>query len=117
MPRRGDLIATTLDVNGDVKGQTATYTAAGAIIERSGTVFIGSGGALAMTLSDPADGDDGKVLVILALTAQAHTVTAAGGVPPSDDTIMTYSDDGESVTLVAMNGKWIIAANNGVALS
>ena len=58
---------------------TVTHTtSSGAITVSGGTVGLGSGGALAMTLATPTNpGQDGTVLVIVAETAQAHTVTTA----------------------------------------
>lgn len=117
MPQVGDLEATALVVRGrtamqgEEENQTAVYTTAGAIAEKSGIVTIGSAGALAMTLAAPIDGsDDGKMLTIVAITAQAHTVTNTSpgfnsGGAGSD--VATFGGAiGDSMILVAYGGVW-----------
>jgi hypothetical protein len=56
-----------------------TYTSAGAITLMPGLQFIGSGGALAMTLANPALYQSGTVMTLMASTAQAHTITYTAG--------------------------------------
>lgn len=121
MPRRGDLIANTLDVNGNKKEQVATYTSAGAISEKTGAVLIGSGGALAMTLARPLSGeDDGKILTITAITAQAHTVTNAtpgfNAAGAAGDVATFGGAIGDSMQLVAANGVWNVISLRNVTL-
>lgn len=121
MPHRGDLIANTLDVNGNKKEQVATYLAAGAISEKTGTVLIGSGSARAMTLARPLSGeDDGKILTISAISAQAHTVTnttpgfnAAGA---SGDVATFGGAIGDTFQIVAANGVWNVISLRNVTL-
>lgn len=66
-------------VNGGVGNAGSAYTSAGAISIEPGTVFIGSGGALAMTLANPPAWADGLEMCFVASTAQAHTVTYTAG--------------------------------------
>jgi predicted RecA/RadA family phage recombinase len=93
----------------------------GAIAIASGTVGLGSGGALAMTLADPANpGDDGKLIFIVAETAHAHTVTTSANkvknTNASGDTL-TFAHQGDSVLLEVIAGLYYVRAINGVVLS
>ena len=95
--------------------------ASGAIAIASSTVSLGSGGALAMTLATPATpGDDGKKIKIVAVTAQAHTVTTPQnkikGANTSGDTI-TFAHIGDMAILEAVGGLWYIEVLNGATLS
>jgi len=100
-------------------------TVAGAIAIKEGTVFIGSSGALAMTLVAPtaglpsAGGDDGKELTIIATTAHAHTVTTPANKINANKHIATYAAVGDAMTLVALNGVWYstLLAGTPVALT
>ncbi len=97
---------------------SVTYTSAGAISQKTGLVQIGSAGALAMTLAAPASGtDDGKVLTVAALTAQAHTLTVAGGNFDASHHILTYSAKGQNIVLLALAGQWYLLSNYGGTLS
>lgn len=105
-----DRSLTSVSASGDSTPPSALYTSAGAISERSGSVFIGSGGALAMTLAAPSTDDNGKQLAIIASTAQAHTVTNAApgfnsGGAASD--VATFGGAiGDSMVVVAWGGVW-----------
>ena len=121
MPKVGDLVGLSVDVSGNERKQKATHTAAGAISIKNGTAMIGSGGALAMTLARPLAGeDDGKELVITAITAFAHTVTnttpgfnkagAAGDVATFGGAI------GDSMRIIAANGVWNAVSLRNVTL-
>jgi len=95
--------------------------ASGAIAVASGTVGLGSGGALAMTLATPADpADDGKQIFIVAETAHAHTVTTAANkvknANASGDTL-TFAHQGDSVLLEAIAGLWYVREINGPVLT
>ena len=101
-------------------------TASGAIAIASGTVGLGSTGALAMTLATPVAGapgvgQDGTRIFIVAETAHAHTVTTAANIiknagPASGDTL-TFAHVGDSVELEAIAGLWYIRSLNGPALT
>ena len=95
--------------------------ASGAIAVASGTVGLGSGGALAMTLATPANpGDDGKQIFIVAETAHAHTVTTAANVikkaNASGDTL-TFANQGDNVVLEAIAGLWYVREISGPVLT
>jgi hypothetical protein len=95
--------------------------ASAAVAVASGTVGLGSGGALAMTLATPANpADDGKQIFLVAETAHAHTVTTAANVVKnanaSGDTL-TFAHVGDSVTLEALAGLWYVREINGPVLS
>lgn len=118
MPQIGDVEATALvvrgrsELQGEQEPQTAVYTSAGAITQKSGVVLIGSGGALTMTLADPIEGsDDGKMLTIVAITAQAHKVdnSAGSGINGGGGTVDFLNFGGaigDSCMLVAYGGVW-----------
>ncbi len=86
-----------------------------------GTTGLGSVGALAMTLGTPTNpGQDGTVLVVVAETAHAHTLTTAAnvikGANTSGDTV-TFAHVGDMVILEAVGGLWYIRSLNGATLS
>lgn len=86
-----------------------TYTGAGAITLMPGLQFIGSGGALAMTLANPALYQSGTVMTISASTAQLHTITyTAGffGTTTASDVCTFGGAIGDNLVVVAQNGTW-----------
>ena len=73
---------------------TAAYITSVAITQKEGIVTLGSAGALAMTLADPATpADDGKKLSIVALTAHAHVITVAGLISGSAHNTITSAQN------------------------
>lgn len=84
-------------------------SAAGAITIKSGIVVITkSDGACAVTLAAP-NADDNSVLIIDSHTAQAHTVTLAGGLrgAGSGADVGTFGGAiGDGIVLYAYNGAW-----------
>lgn len=94
----------------------------GAITIKNGICKIAKtvAGAVAATLADPTDvTDDHKQLVIVAMQAQANTVTiaggASGGAGASD--VWTYGGAiGNALTLVAYGGKWHVVGIHGVTV-
>lgn len=100
----------TSDVFADVADNTIVlYSTATAILEKCGHVYIGSGGALAMTLAQPVAGaDDGKILKISASTTYAHTVTCTSGLNGGADSVLTFAAAGQMATLHAYNGYWYV---------
>lgn len=121
-PNSGDFICARLAraIAGAVAA-VVNAVASAAIAIQSGTVTLGSGGALAMTLATPATpGDDGKRIWIVAATAQAHTVTTAANkiknANASGDTL-TFAHIGDSVELEAVGGLWYVKSINGPVLT
>jgi len=117
----------TLDVtgavafSGDTQRQRQVASANGAITIKDGFVFLTKAGVAAMTLADPtaglpaAGGDDGKELTFVSTTAQAHTVTIAGGlngVGASADVGTFGGAIGDRFSVVAYNGKWYASGVN-----
>jgi hypothetical protein len=102
--------------------QVPTLAAAdGAIAPASGLTVITKATAAALTLAAPTTGtDDGKTLTIIAATAAAHTVTQTtpgfnGGSTASD--VATFAAAiGNSISLVAYGGKWLVTNLTGVTL-
>jgi len=100
-------------------------TAAGAITIKSGTAFLNTGTAGAITLAAPAaglpaaGGNDGQRLAIIALDAFAYTVTTpANKINGADDTATWTAAVGNSIELVAYNGVWyVVGTAKGVALT
>ena len=129
MPQVGDIEATALvvrgrtELQGDQKAQAAVYTADGAISEKSGVVLIGGGGAKSMTLAAPIEGeDDGKMLIISAITAQAHTVTQAtpefNGIDDGNNDVATFGGAiGDSMVIVAYGGVWYVVNLRNVTIA
>lgn len=87
-------------------------TVNGAITIKMGTVFLNKAGVLAATLASPTSGaDDNKELTIIAMQAQANTVTLTagfnGGGTASD--VATFGGAiGDSMTIVAYKGVWYV---------
>lgn len=98
--------------------QVQTLVADGAITVKNGVCIISKTvpGVVAATLADPTAGtDDFKMLTILNGTAHASTVTAAGqfGGGGAGEDVATFSGAvGDSLTLLAYNGKWYIVGSH-----
>lgn len=96
-----------------------TYTTAGALRIQPGVQFIGSGGALAMTLAAPDKYMDGMVMVLQASTAQAHTVTYTAGFygnTTSSDVATFGGAIGDNFVIYASNGAWRVQSLKSVTL-
>lgn len=97
-----------------------TYTSAGAITLMPGLQFIGSAGALAMTLANPALYQSGTVMTIMASTAQAHTITyTAGffGTTTSSDVCTLGGAIGDFLQVVAQNQTWRAVATRNCTIA
>ncbi len=104
------------DFRGEVGNVYSLAAADGAITCKSGVVFITKGSAAALTIADPVSGspevggDDGKRLVILALTAHAHTVTRTttgfNDAGASGDVATFGGAKGDAMVILAYGGKW-----------
>lgn len=90
-------------------------SADGAIAIKEGIVQVTKAGVCAMTLAAPkagaqaAGGDDGKILWVDSATAQAHTLTIAGGLRgagASADVGTFGAAIGNGLGLYAYNGAW-----------
>lgn len=96
-----------------------TYATAGAVTIQPGVQFIGSAGALAMTLAAPDKYMDGMVMVLQASTAQAHTVTYTAGFygNTTSSDVATYGGAiGDNLVIYASNGTWRIQSLKGVTI-
>lgn len=97
-----------------------TYTSSGAITLMPGLQFIGSGGALAMTLANPALYQSGMVMTLYASTAQAHTITyTAGffGTTTSSDVCTLGGAIGDYIQVVAQNATWRAVATRNCTIA
>jgi len=97
-----------------------TYATAGAITVQPGVQFIGSGGALAMTLAAPSKYQDGMVMVLQASTAHAHTVTyTAGffGTTTSSDVATFGGAIGDQLVIFATNGAWRVLTSRNITIA
>jgi len=114
------LVIGTQNIPGYVGG---AYVAAGAITEKHGAVTLAKtvAGVMAMTLADPtATTDDFKVLHILNAQAQANTVTSAtsfGGGGGGKDVATFGAAIGNTLTVMAYQGKWYVIGTYGVTLA
>ncbi len=94
----------------------------GAIATVNGTVMLTKAGVAAMTLAAPTAGvDDGKILRIVAATANAHTVTqaspgfnSAGG---SGDVGTFGGAIGDNLVVLAYNGVWHVVSKVNVTIA
>lgn len=113
------------DVTGNLTGGVTlpvqVASTDGAITIKSGIVVITKAGVAALTLAAPTAGtDDGKVLYIDSATANAHTVTIAGGLRgagTSADVGTFAAAIGNGVTLYAYNGAWYPIRNTNVTFA
>jgi hypothetical protein len=97
-----------------------TYSVSGALTVASGLHKIAKVAAAVMTLANPTTAQEGIVMTIAALTtATSHTVTYTAGF--ADDTtssdVATFGSVGDTLTLLAVDGKWFILANNSVSVA
>lgn len=108
-------------------GAPIAVTASGAIAVRpSANYVITKAGIAAMTLAAPTagaisgGGDDGVTIFVASSTANAHTITATGLLQTGSaftDVATFNASAGASLELMAYNGKWIVAAANGISFS
>jgi hypothetical protein len=106
------LVAALLAVDASY-GQVQHIAAAGAITVTSGTVFLNTGTAGAISLAAPvaglpsAGGNDGQSLTIIAIDAEAYVVTAPANAINGSKHIATFGGAvGDSIDLVAYGGVW-----------
>lgn len=93
----------------------------GAIAAKTGVVMLTKAGVAAMTLAAPTAGtDDGKVLTIVAATANAHTVTQTtpgfNNAGTSGDVATFGGAIGDNMVVVAYNGRWHVISLRNVTL-
>lgn len=99
-------------VTGGLKEPVTVVSADGAVSAKSGIVHITKAGVAAMTIADPtATTDDGKTLVFISDTAQAHTLdNSAGsgfnGVGAGGDVGTWGGAIGDGLTITAYAGVW-----------
>jgi hypothetical protein len=101
------------------------YIVAGTIAPNAGLAALKTGAASAMTLPLPvagpqsAGGQDGVILNIVSLDAEAYVVTTpALGINGVDDTMTFGGAIGDSIQLLAEGGAWVVFGTpKGVALS
>lgn len=92
----------------------------GAIGIKNGKVILTKAGVAAMTLAAPtATTDDGKILRIVSVTAQAHTVTfPSGKINGGALTTATWTAAiGNSMEIIAYQGVWYTISTKGVTIS
>lgn len=105
-------------------GGTGVYTTAttddGAIPLVGGVVTMAKGSAQAMTLANPTLAQNGLVIHIVAISAQAHTVTFATGLygGTSAEDVATFGGAiGDNMTLMAWNGNWLLIGVRNVTIA
>lgn len=112
----------TNDVLADVVHNTITdYAADGAIADKTALVTLSKAGVGAYTLAAPtATLDDGKVLTLLATSANAHVVTSSVvgfNAKGSSGTCTFGGAKGDSVVLVALGGNWYTKSKVNVTVA
>jgi hypothetical protein len=116
----GDL---TGDVTGGLKRNVQELTGDGAITVQDGVCVLNKVGVIAATLADPTDVvDDGKVLEIISVTAQAHTVdNSAGsgfnGAGAGSDVGTFGAAAANMIRVLALGGVWYVLNNVNVTLA
>ena len=109
----------TNDVYADVAHNTITDCPAdGAISDKTALVTLSKAGVGAYTLAAPvATTDDGKVLTLLATSANAHVVTSAVvgfNAKGSSGTLTFGGAIGDTAILVAKGGNWYLKSRVNV---
>lgn len=75
-----------------------------------------SGNTLIQGLGDPQD--DGKILLVVTTTAQAHTITTAANKINGNKAIATFAAAvGNWIRLIAFNGVWYVIGSAGITLT
>ena len=100
-------------------GSTVEYDASGAIDPRASVVKLTKAGIAAMTLADPETGYDGHIMTIWSSTANADTVTNTtgfGGASTAKDVATSGGAIGNSMTIRADGGVWVVVGLNGYTL-
>lgn len=98
---------------------TVKLGASGAITIKSGVAFITDASAAALTLAAPIAGvDDGKQLVLIDTTGQAHTVTTPSNGINGNKHIATYGGTvADLIAFRAYQGVWYVEYSTGITLS
>ena len=111
----------TNDVLADVVHNTITdYSVDGAILDKTSLVTLSKAGVGAYSLAAPGALDDGKVLTLLATSANAHVVTSpvvGFNAKGSSGTCTFGGAKGDSVVLVALGGNWYTKAKINVTVA
>ncbi len=97
-----------------------TYVTLGALTIQNGTMYIGSAGALAMTLAAPSLAQNGVTMNIMASTAQAHTITYTAGFwgnTTSSDVATFGGAIGDFIVVQAVAGSWRVLAQKNVTIA
>lgn len=92
---------------------------AGVIPPIPGLVILSAAGVVTATLAKPIIGtDDGKVMVIITTTAQAHTITTPANGLNGNKSVATFTATiGNYMFLVAFNGSWFVLNVNTAAFA
>jgi len=106
-------------VYGDGPDDDTLDAVSGAIAHVGGTHALTKAGVAVMTLSAPTAGEEGMRLFIVSRTANAHTVTVAGGLGGNAaDDVITFAKVGDNIELQADNLHWVpVGAGYGVVIS
>lgn len=99
--------------------QVASVVGANVLVPNAGTVLITAAGVAACTLALPVVGtDDGKVLMIVSTTANAHTVTTpALGLNKALHIATFAATIGAYMILLAYQGTWYVLCSNTAAFA
>lgn len=120
----GDAVrGTAPTINSPIETQAVALAATnGAVAIAPGLVVFTKAGVAAMTLAAPTAAQNGTVMMFVAGTANAHTLTATGlindGVTGGAKNLATFTAFvGSSLTLIAYNLQWHVVALNACTIS
>jgi hypothetical protein len=114
----GNPVAGPASIVGGPATKVYTVTAT-AITIAPGVQFIGSSGALALTLANPTVAQNGMIMVLVASTAQAHTITYTagfGGGTTARDVATFGGAINDNIVILAVNGVWWVLSSRNVTL-
>lgn len=112
----GTLLANSIKIK-----TNGAISANGAITQKEGSVVISKAGVAVLTIADPvATTDDFKLLRIISVTANAHTVTYVtgfnGGGAATD--VATFGGaKGDNLVIMAYQGVWYVVSKVNVTLA
>lgn len=113
--------ATADEINNacDVSVNSQSITAAGAIELDAKYVSIAGGTGFAVTLAAPTAAQAGqtKVITLASITSGAVTLALTNVIGGSAGTSASFDAANETLTLVAITGKWVVIDEHGVTLS
>lgn len=110
----------TIEAGGNVLAPVAAYAVDGAITIQSGIHHLTKAGVNAMTIAAPTAAQAGTRLVIIAGTANAHTLTYTTGFNAGGagiDVATFGGAVGDNIVLVAIGTTWYVESTRNVTIA